>query len=280
MGITKADSDLQINKLLKLTIKRWPILFAVGMIGALIGFLLTLLRPPIYSSAAVLGVNINYGVTEPLELVVEDRALHRVEGLLKADLTLEMVLEQLPTHMKLENNWSTPSRLRENLRLERQLSEWNLVATHTDPEIAAKVAQTWAESSLTILDESAKHAWRAAGLMGENPLGVDCIQVPISYENKETYIWECTLETIELDPESLSGTLQTELALSHGLLPNISYELLQEATVLVRPIVWARGPMILSGLLAAMLVGFWVVVVRIWAINRKTEPTRDDHSAQ
>lgn len=274
--MTEADSDLHISKLLALTIKRWPILFTAGMIGAVIGFLFSMLRPPIYMSGAVLGVNINYGVTEPLELVVEDRALHRVEGLLKADLTLERVLEQLPTHMKLENNWTTPSCLRENLRLERRLSEWNLIATHTDPEIAANVAQTWVESSLMILDESAKHAWRAAGLMSENPFGVDCIQVPITYESKETYIWECTIETIELSPDSLTGTLQTELALSHGLLPNVSYELLQEASIPDKPVIWARGPMIISGSLAGLLVGFWAVIVRAWIFNKQTDVTRDD----
>jgi len=244
------------------SLKRWPVILGIGLLGALAGYIFSLLRPPLYQAEVVLGININYGVTEPLELVVEDRALNRVAAIIESDSTLVRVLSQLPEPLWLERGWSEPADLRKSLRLDRRLAEWELVAIDQDPEVAAIMSQAWAEAVLFVLDEASEHAWRAVALMGENPFLVACVKVPAPEGSLDPFIWDCAIEPVDLDPNALAGALRTELALSHGLLPNISYEVLRDVNVPSKPVVWARGPLILSGAFAGLIVAFWLTVTR------------------
>ena len=256
------NDGIRMRNLLEQALFRWPILLGLGLLGALVGFFFSLMRPPFYQAEAVLGVNINYTVTEPLELVVEDRAINRVAAIIESDSTLVRVLSQLPESLRLERVWSEPADLRESLRLDRRLAEWDLVAIDRDPEVAVILAKAWADEAISVLDETAEHAWRAVALMGNDPFMVDCVPVPGSENSPAWVIGECAVEPWDLDPQALAGELRAEISLSRGMLPNFSYELLKEATLPTEPVIWSRGPLILSGVLIGLIFGFWRVVFR------------------
>jgi hypothetical protein len=247
----------------------------LGLIGALIGFVFSLAHPPRYQAEAVLGVTINYGITEPLELVVEDRVLNRVVALLKSNDTLERVLDRLPGEVRDHRGWARPVNLRESLRLDKRLAEWGLVVVDEDPQLAMEVAQQWATVSLQILDEAVEHAWKAAALLG-GPFDVDCYPVEIEGAMGPVVTWRCQVTPLELDPDALEGALRTEIDLSHGVLPIISYELLREPRLPNEPIQWGRGLLMGAGAVVGLILGFGLTLSPLGLYDRWSSMLRLD----
>jgi LPS O-antigen subunit length determinant protein (WzzB/FepE family) len=246
------------NDPIKRVLSRWSTLIVAGMLGALLGLIYSYFRPPIYQAEAILGVNINYGVTEPLELIVEDRVLNRVAAVIMADKTLGRVLDETSESVRKDRQWEEPSDLRQSIRIDQRLAEWGLVVVDPDPVTAANIAQLWAYSSLQVLDEATEHAWRALALLGES-FDVECDL--IRAEDGTSRGWTCQVEPLDLDPDSLSGELQKEIARSKGILPNLSYELLRDASPPSSPVVWDRGTVILAGALIGLLGGFGLEIL-------------------
>ncbi len=250
-----------VTECLEHSLGRWPVLFGMGLLGALMGLIFSIMRPPLYQAEAILGVNINYGVTEPLELIIEDRTLNRVAAIIEADSTLQQVLTLVPDEERLSHGWAQPADLRKAVRLDRRLAEWRIVAVDQDPQVAAEVADIWSTVSIQVLDEAAEHAWRAVSLMGKNPFMVDCKQVPVPGSIEERFIWQCSIEPANLSPDALAGALRTEIDRSRAMFPNVSYELLQAVSVPEKPIVWARGGLVLAGAIIGLVIGFSLAMV-------------------
>jgi hypothetical protein len=213
-----------------------------------------------------LGVGINYGVTEPLELVVEDRTLGRVAALILSDTVIDDIFNRLPIDLKEERNWMTYVDLYQNIRLDRRLGDWALIAQDTDPEVATELSQLWAEVAILQLDEAMKHAWRAAVLLG-GEFDVEC--EPLEGNDIETILWQCEVSPMDFDADALEGELQTEFELSRGVLPIISYELLKSPIKPDKPAVWGRGELVLGGALAGLLIGFGLCV----AFTKRQDPS-------
>ncbi len=244
--------EMNIHELFRRFLRRWPLIILLGSIGALAGLVFSLLRSPVYQAEALLGININYGITESLALVVEDRALSRLGTLVLADSTLERLMDSLPAETKDERNWKSPGDIREDLRLDKRLATWALVVMDTDPEFAAFVAQNWAEATLEIFDEANEHAWRAVRLLSGSFI-IDCEER--IEEGEGAQFWDCRAFPQGASAEELSEEFEREVALSHGVLPNISYELLQGASPPEEPILWQRAWLILAGTLLGIVLG-------------------------
>ena len=229
----------------------WPVMAAV--LGAACGLAASLALPPRYEAAATLGVNIQYGVTRPLELVVEDRVLHRVSVVILSDSTLEPVLTALTAEERSRRGWDSPAALRRALRLDRRLAAWSLVAVDEDPALAARVAAAWAEAALAALSEARRSGWEAALLAG-GWFEVTCEAVTPSGPAPES-AYRCRGLPPPLNPTVIAGDLSEALARSRGVLPTISYELAQAASVPDRPVARGRGLLAAAGGTLGFLLG-------------------------
>ncbi|MEJ2606514.1 MAG: Wzz/FepE/Etk N-terminal domain-containing protein [Anaerolineales bacterium] len=238
----------------RLAIRRWPIILFFAMLGAVFGLLFSTFQPPLYQAESVIAVNINYGVTQSLELIVEDRTLNRVVSLITGDEVLHTVIDQIPEEIRESREWHSPYDLRDSIQLDQRLAEWSLVAFDTDPSVASELSQIWADVSLETLDEAKIHAWRAASMINES-LDVECSIVENLETNPTTRNWECQVTNLDVDREYLEGSIQTELELSRGVLPNISYELVRTASPPEKPILWGRGLLIAMGALVGLISG-------------------------
>ena len=149
-----------------------------------------------------------------------------------------------------------------------------------DPNIAAMVAQAWADAALPVLDDAYDHAWKATKLIAYNPFQVGCVPTSEFVGNTEITTWACSVRYEDLDPETLSDELRNEVVLSRGMLPNISYELIRESRIPTEPVIWARGSLILAGALMGLFLGFWGVVIRGTSISGENgEISTDDEIA-
>jgi uncharacterized protein involved in exopolysaccharide biosynthesis len=230
----------------------WPV---YGLVGALLALLVSFALPPQYQAKSVINVGVDYSVTEPLELVVEDRALNRIAGIVTADDTFQELLGVLPEDIIEPRGWLHPADLRSSLRLDRRLAAWELVVVDPDPEVAAEVANAWSEIVLAAFDRAREHAWAAAGMIDGLPFSVDCARVTSEQFFDDLLGWDCWTTPVPLD-ESQHAALQAALDSSRGMLPNVSYEWIHQARPPAQPVLWARGPLVLAGGVAGVLMGF------------------------
>jgi len=252
--VTSSVSSAMLESVLQRLLASWVALVVFGVGGAVAGLGYSALQPPRYEAKAVLGVSISYAITESLELIVEDRALSRASGVILSDDVLSRVLDELPASMREGQGWRSPADLRRNLRVDQRLAQWELVTVSEDPVLAAMVSQAWAQAALRALDEASAHALRASALVGQK-LDLECIAVVEVQNGAPVSVWDCTVVPPLTDPAAIEAGLVKETALSRGIVPDLTHELLQEAAPPAQPVVWARGPLVLAGALAGVLIG-------------------------
>jgi hypothetical protein len=245
--------------------RRWPILVLAGMLGGLAGWLISLGFAPVYQAEAVISIGIDYGASEPLELVVEDRVLDRVAANLTSDEMMGMVLDQLPADLKQSNDLQAPTDLHPGVKLDRRLSQWHLIARHADPMTARAIANAWAHASLKILEDTSAHAWRVAGLVNATPYAVDCVLGESVIATPGPALWDCSVTDADFPPEALEGELQNAVRLSRGMLPVVTYELAREADTPGAPVLWARGVLIFVGMMIGLLFGGGLLFAQTFA---------------
>jgi len=240
-------------------VRKWWILAIGGIVGGLLGLLLGGLRQPIYQAASVLAVNVDYGRTKPLELVVEDRALDRVWALVLSDAVLEATRTRLVESVGEAPDWATLADLRQHIRLDNRLSRWELFGISSTPAHAAAIANAWADVSYQTLVDAQSHAWQAITLQGEAFL-VACAQtIP---GQAAQVLWECVASQPGVRPEDVAA-LRAEIDASHGILPILTFERIQAATEPDDPTLWGRGGLVLSGALTGMLVALAILAIAV-----------------
>ncbi len=237
--------------------RSWRFLLLMVVAGGLVGGALNALLPRQYRSEAVLNIGVDYGRSLPLEPEAERHALHRVRELLLADDTLSVALLKLQESSAPDPGIQDVAAFRQRLLLADVGSRWSLYATAGSPETAAAMANAWAESALSSLDVSIRHAVRAAEIqqaifeLGCRLIAADSGQA----------VWECLEPDGSSSSEPLTGALITEANLSRGILPSLSYSLARQAQPPTDPIVQGRGAMILGGLLTGLFLGLSAVLI-------------------
>jgi capsular polysaccharide biosynthesis protein len=244
--------------LLGRVVKGWIWLLISGVIGTAAGMAFSFFIPPRYEAAASFAVNITYGVTEEMELVVEDRVLDRVWQLAISDDTLEETQTLLELTSGQNPAWEDIEALRDHTRLDARLSRWELVGIDSDPSVAMEIANAWREITLDKLDQALEHAWNANSIQG---VAFDVACVALLSEEEARLIWTCVNTGPDVAPEDLEFFRQ-ELEASRGILPMINYEAVQSASVPTSPVLWPRGLLAVIGGVIGLIAGA-IVLLRV-----------------
>lgn len=258
--------DLRPRDFADRIVDRWPWVFLAGILGGILALALSLMLRPVYEASASIGVSIDYGRIPPLALVVEDRVLRRAADLLTSTSTVERVRRTLVERFGEDPAWASSAELRRQMRVDAMLSEWKLVATGTDPELAAAIANAWAEVGLDELESASGHAWEAMRIQSA-PIVVACAELVVGAP-LET-LWECLGAGPPLTPDAVSR-LREEVRLSHGVLPILSFELAGWASQPTSPVVWNRTQLVVTGMVVGLMAG--ALAVGSGLIPRKLRP--------
>jgi hypothetical protein len=236
----------------------WKWLIIGGVAGAIGGLIFSLLFPPRYEAVSAIAINIDYGRTEIFELVVEDRILDRVWQLAVSDETYLETKSYLEATVGQTDSWATVGELKDHTRLDARLSRWEFIGIEENPTIAMEISNAWLTIFHTRLDEAYDHAWNAVTLQGAN-FDVSCVELQAGAV--EEFFWKC----ISIDPEMLEDVadqLRVEIEASHGILPFLSFEPVQEASVPDRAVLWPRGLITFSGSAVGFILGLAYVLTR------------------
>ncbi len=256
--MSSQSETFDISGPLKRILDKWIWLLTFAVLGVIVGLFFSLLFPPRYEAGASFAVNVVYGITEDLELVVEDRVLDRVWQLAISDDTFQETKKLLDESVGEFEEWDSIRKLRKHTRLDARLSRWELLGIHTDPSIAVAIANTWRGVTLDRLDEAYEHAWNAYSIPG---VGFDTECVQLLDGESLSQLWTCVTTGPGVSLENIQ-LLRDELEASQGIVPYIQYEPIQLATTPESPVLWPRGMMMFFSGAMGLIVGVLLILFK------------------
>ena len=243
-------------------IRRWPWLLAAVCLGGLLGLGISGLLRPVYEAVAVVGVGVDYGRTLPLDEEAMRHALDRAREVFLADETLEAVMG---LDDQAEDQFDNVHALRETLRLSEIDGGWELGVRSGSAEEAARLANVWASVSLEEFQAAVGHAWRAADL--QTKWFIAGCELQPAAPPSELAVWSCATAPEEYDPEQALTEIEQEAVLSRGILPSMSFSMLQDAEAPDESLTGSQTLFVLAGLLAGAVLG--VIVASAWPDRAK-----------
>jgi hypothetical protein len=249
--MSRDRTTISTHDVLHRLIQRWWLALAVGVVGAAIGLCLSTFIPARYEAIAVITISIDYGRTEELDLVVEDRVLDRVWVLFTSLETLEETQSQLQREHGGDDAWKDLPALEEHIRLDGYFSRWYFIGVDPDPVRAAWIANAWRDVSFSRLEEAMDHAWTAQAIQGVK-FDVTCVEA--NQGQPVEAIWQCYTFGPDVTQDQING-LRSEIDASHGILPVLSYEIGESATPPGMPVQWQRGVLVLAGGMLGLIIG-------------------------
>jgi len=235
-------------------ITSWYVILLVGLVGAIIGWLISFTRPPLFQASVFIEYAVDYSRTAHMDDITVHQAYEQVRRVLLADETLKATLDTANERGDEEIIFTDIADLRSQIQLSRYPGGFELIVYGQNPEQSAATVNAWAEIALEETEKAIGHAIRAAELQSEI-YKAGC-KLSADPGNSDRVVWLCASGRPDLDPDELADDLLQEVQQTRGILPIFTFSLLQEAQVPMDPIAWSQGSFILAGALVGLLLGF------------------------
>jgi uncharacterized protein involved in exopolysaccharide biosynthesis len=237
------NQEFSPRESLERAFKHWWIIVFLTVLGGIAGWAVHFFRTPLYEATATLAVNMDYQ-KRYLTQYEEDYAF----GSTALIATSEEVENQIITETKLRGIPIDLYQLQQQMFLERKQSVWELHIRNQNPEIAAELANLWAEKFSAALNSALGHAIQADQIQTQ----IDAINNSLSYSIPE------------LSPESqtviqnLTDELKQEKQASQGVISVMKFSLAGSATIPPKPILYDLANLVLAGACIGFVVSLWV----------------------
>lgn len=240
---------------LQQVLRWWWVISLMALLGALCGWIIHTLKPPVYEAQAVFSAAIDYTQTGLMTQFEQDQALNAVGHLIASGEVLERVVAK----SQAEGLNLTVADLRRMGSVERQVDAFILRLRATDAQQAAYLANLWASEANAVLTDAQAHALQAARLARYLQSLESCLQrsliVPpapaLCYQQSPTELQNLITETAQ--------QLQVERQASRNLFSGLLIQWAEEATPPTQPTQFGRNDLILVGTLIGLLVGIVLV---------------------
>lgn len=255
------NQDLVPARILQKVLTEWYWVVLAAILGGILGFCLTFLRAPRYEASAALSIGFDYARVNEMDDPVKSYVILRIRDLLLSDEVIQRAYEALDRPGRPADSPGDPQELRDQIRLAEAGGRWELVGWAGSPDEAAAIANSWAESALISLNETMLHTLRAGELQTAiYRIGCKLVEDP---SGSGDAIWTCQNADGSVDPDQLPDALLDEIRKSRGLLPGMTFSVLQRAEPSTTPVLWGRGVLILAG----TLLGMWIsiIVITVWS---------------
>jgi len=240
--------------------KRWFWLFLAMVAGALIGFGVHFLLPPMYVSSAAITFTIDFTRTGEMTDVETDITIVTAGDILTSSTVIDNTRNKGQSAGLPENSFA----LDETAFLERYSYRYELVVENPDPRTAAEWANLWASEGLAILDEAKLHALNADSLYKQMQAAQACLQQPGLIEPVTAACQGLSYTDLEENLARYNQAYLEEKEQSLGFLPAMDYSLTREAEPAVKPERNLAGTLVLGGALlgAVLFSGFILFACR------------------
>jgi hypothetical protein len=159
--------DIDAAAMLHRAITSWYVILLVGLVGAIIGWLISFTRPPLFQASVFIEYAVDYSRTAHMDDITVHQAYEQVRRVLLADETLKATLDTANERGDEEIIFTDIADLRSQIQLSRYPGGFELIVYGQNPEQSAATVNAWAEIALEETEKAIGHAIRAAELQSE-----------------------------------------------------------------------------------------------------------------
>jgi uncharacterized protein involved in exopolysaccharide biosynthesis len=224
--------------------RRWWVIVLMTVLGGIAGWTFHFITPPVYEATSVITVNMDFQ-NRQLTQYEEDFAF----GAAGAIGTSDEVENQIVTQAKKNGIPIEIDQLQQQMFLERKQSVWELHIRNRDPEIAAELANLWAQNFYEALNAALVHANRADQIQTQ----IDAITGGLSASGSSVFSPDYQTTLTNLSDEHLR-----EQQSSQGIISIMKFAQTGSAIVPQSPVLYRLAILVLAGACIGFVVSLWV----------------------
>lgn len=244
-------NDFSTSQFFTRVLHYWWLLIGLMVAGALLGFVITVLIPPIYESKAVITSSLDYARLGRLDDWEEDQqfiAIGDVIGSTEVNQKVIAAGEQNGIEI-------SEGELADIFFLDRQDTRWVLRVRTKDPNLSFQLNELWSATAIDALVEKRNAMSESLTLQQRLNSLVSCFEQSVIIEPASS---ECSVENIaeireeisEITANSELQEYQTSLLFTHT-----SFEVTTKPTSPSTPVLYKRNFLVLAGALAGFCLG-------------------------
>jgi len=259
MSNTKKQPEYSPMESIERALKHWWIIVLLTIVGAAAGWTLHFFDPPVYEASAIITGGMHF----------EQRQLTQSEIDLAYAIATVVASSQSVKDQALANAQAQGLSFGSNtpeLILEIKGDYWILRVRDHDPQLAAALANIWAQTAYEALDQARQHAYRAEQIQVEIAELQNCLssreQITATSQSSSSVACEnLTLDQIQAAIDEQSNQLATEQNLSQGIISILDFTLTDPASVPETPVLYDRAKLTFAGACIGFIISLWVASI-------------------
>jgi hypothetical protein len=227
-------------------ISSWWFLFLSMVVGGLLGMAIHFLLPTVYEASVVISVGMDFAQLGELTDIEHDHAMEGVGDI----FFVPDVLDAVGDVTSISGN-----DLIDFFSAERSFNTWILSVRNEDPVAAQRLASAWAEISVDLLNDLLNHAVLGDLLEDRADELNDCI---IGVPSEPVY-GLCGLNNLDellAEYSTIRDLIQEERLQSRGILPGMSFLILESGEPQAVPVLFERNTLVLAGFILGGILAF------------------------
>jgi uncharacterized protein involved in exopolysaccharide biosynthesis len=254
------DQEFTPHETMASIFSRWWIPVVMAALGAILGWTFHFFHPAVYEATSNLTITMDFSQRE-LTQYEQDYAFNAAGAIINSTAVKDQIVAKVQTDGILISS----IQLAQQMFSEGRQSVWELHVRDRDPQVAADLANTWAQVANEALNTALEHAIQSEQLQYQ----IDALQACLPLEpgtpepdaNSQPALEGCghfSLVEIQTAMQSWTNQLVQEKGLSAGILPIMEFALTGEASVPEKPVLFDQASLILAGALVGLVISLWV----------------------
>jgi uncharacterized protein involved in exopolysaccharide biosynthesis len=239
------NQEFSPREALEHAFRHWWVVFLITALGGIAGWAFHFFNPPIYEATSVITVNMDFQKRH-LTQYEQDYAFNAAGAIGTSDV----VDGQVVTDAKKNGIQIELDQLQQQMFLERKQSVWELHIRDRNPDIAARLANLWAQDFTEALNAALVHAIHADQIQSQ----MDSINIGLAASG--SYILSPEAQTTL---KKLSDELLQEQRSSQGVISIMKFAQTGSAPVPQSPVLYRLALLVLAGAGIGFVVSLWVV---------------------
>lgn len=235
-------------------LRRWWVLVLLAALGGMGGLVFSLFTPAVYEAQAFFSAEINAGRITTLERMEEDMLIGYSMQVINSTPVRQATIQKANTAgLEIDEN----TFLKDGT-LERQYFRLVLRVRHANPEIAARLANLWAETAAERYLEVYAHAQKAEELRLLREALAACLE-----RGEITACGYSSAEELKTAMATTTAEFLVEQQASAGIDLEVDIHLTQLAVVLNQPVQFQRGMLALAGATIGFVLALMIIAAGI-----------------
>jgi hypothetical protein len=239
------------------SVRIWWVVVVLALLGGLLGLLIHVLLPPIYSSRAEITTSINFSQSGILTDEQQDQAINAV-----GDVILSTNLSQTVKSQALSQGFDIGNGDFESHRFSSRMGyRWIFGYRSKEPVEAAEVTNVWAENSMKVLNDYLLHSFKAKNFDELLSNLESCFEEASVIAPSYFACQSINLREIQSSMNRISAETANEIVEAHGIPFYMSFAWNQKAEQANSPESRNRNLMVFSGLMIGFIVGIFLTQI-------------------